>query len=86
VNIQDVNHAIQTAFFAGATILTDNVFEIIGAIGVILNLAFVYQSYSERKKLNRIESENKALEKKILIKQLEALDVVQVRNSQMAEV
>lgn len=76
MNIQDVNHAIQTTFFAGATILTDNVFEIIGAAGVIINLAFVYKSHVAKKKLDKIESENKALEKEILIKQLEALNVV----------
>ena len=76
MNIQEVNHVIQTAFFAGATILTDNVFEIIGAAGVVINLAFVYKSYMAKQRLDKIESENKALEKELLIKQIEALGVV----------
>lgn len=78
MNIQDVNHAVQTAFFAGATILTDNFFEIIGAAGVIINLAFVYRSYSDGKHLKNIEKANKLLEQKILQKKLKDIEAIKI--------
>ena len=71
MNIHDVNQGIQTSFLAGMTILTDNVFEIIGAVGVVVNLAFVYKSYLDRKAINRIDAENKNLEQELLRKQLD---------------
>lgn len=73
MNIQDVNHGIQTTFLAGMTVLTDNVFEIIGAVGVIVNLAFVYKSYLERRALNKIEAQNKTLEQELLKKQIDSI-------------
>ena len=71
MNIHEVNHTIQTMFFAGATMLTDNLFEIIGAAGVIINLAFVYKSYKENKHIKNIDEANKLLEQKILRNKLD---------------
>lgn len=73
MNIQDVNHAIQTTFLAGMTVLTDNVFEIIGAVGVIVNLAFVYKSHLDKKKLNKMEAKKITLEQELLKKQIDSI-------------
>ena len=74
MNIQDVNHGIQTFFLAGVTVLSDSVFEIIGALGVIVNLVFVYNAHVDKKKINKVDAKNKELEQELLRKQIEAID------------
>ena len=82
MNIHEVNHTIQTMFFAGATMLTDNLFEIIGAAGVIINLAFVYKSYAENKHIKSIDIANKLLEQKILKNKLETFNANSMQATQ----
>lgn len=74
MSIQDANHWAVTTFFAGMTAVSDNIFEIIGAVGVIVNLAFVAKSFLSKKKVDALDTENKLLEQELLKKQIEAIN------------
>ena len=74
MNIHEVNQFAATLISAGVAVISDNVFEIIGAAGVIINLMFVWKSYIDKKRLNGIESDNKLLEQKILQGKLDLMN------------
>lgn len=74
MNIHEVNQFAATVISAGIALISDNVFEIIGAAGVIINLMFVWKSYIDKKRLNSIESANKLLEQKILQGKLDLMN------------
>jgi len=63
VNISDVNHLVQSIAFAGLTLISDNLFEIIGATGVIINIIFVIKSYYDKKATRILQ--NKLLREKL---------------------
>lgn len=68
---QDINHSAQSIFFLGLTWIGENIFEVIGAVGVLVNIAFVVKGWIEKKRINKIEIENKLLEQEVLRRQLE---------------
>lgn len=63
MNISDVNHLVQSIAFAGLTLISDNLFEIIGATGVIINIIFVIKSYYDKKATRILQ--NKLLREKL---------------------
>ena len=63
MNISDVNHLVQSIAFAGLTLISDNLFEIIGATGVIINIIFVIKSYHDKKATRILQ--NKLLREKL---------------------
>lgn len=63
MNISDVNHLVQSIAFAGLTLISDNLFEIIGATGVIINIIFVIKSYYDKKATRMLQ--NKLLREKL---------------------
>ena len=71
---QDINHGAQSIFFLGLTWIGENIFEVIGAIGVLVNIAFVVKGWIEKKRINKIDIENKLLEQQVLKRQLEELN------------
>ena len=71
---QEINHGGQSIFFFGLTWIGENIFELIGAIGVLVNIAFVIKGWVEKKRINKIDTENKLLENKILKKKLDSLN------------
>lgn len=71
---QDINHGAQSIFFFGLTWIGENIFELIGAVGVLVNIAFVIKGWVEKKKINKIDIENKLLQQEVLRKTLEDLD------------
>lgn len=67
---QDLNHGGQSIFFFGLTWIGENIFEIIGAIGVIVNIAFVVRSRIDKKRLHKAQLEKLMLEHELLKKQI----------------
>ena len=62
ITVQDVNHGAQTFLFGAMTWIGDNIFEVIGAIGIIVNLMFVARSYYDKRKAAK-EEERRAIER-----------------------
>ena len=50
-----VNHLAQAGGFAALTWITDNVFQIVGAVGVLVNIYFVVRSYQQKKRQSEEE-------------------------------
>lgn len=71
---QNINHGAQSIFFFGLTWIGENIFELIGALGVLVNIVFVVKSRIEQNKINKIDIENKILEQEVLIRKLERAD------------
>lgn len=55
VTPQQVNHMAQMGGFATLTWITDNVFQIVGAVGVLVNIYFVVRSYHQKKRQSEEE-------------------------------
>jgi hypothetical protein len=71
---QNINHGAQSIFFFGLTWIGENIFELIGALGVLVNIVFVVKSRIEQNKINKIDIENKILEQEVLRRKLERAD------------
>lgn len=62
ITVQDVNHVAQALMFGAMTWIGDNIFEVIGAIGIIANLTFVARSYYDKRRAAK-EEERRAMER-----------------------
>ena len=62
ITVQDVNHGAQTFLFGAMTWIGDNVFEVIGAVGIIANLFVVIRSHIQKQRMAQ-EEERRAIER-----------------------
>ena len=70
ISVQDVNHAASGFGFAALTFISDNLFEVIGAIGVLVNIVFVVRSHYLKKAEHAAKMEREAYEIEILKRKL----------------
>ena len=63
MSISEVNHFSQMIAFASLTWISDNFFEFVGMVGVIINIIFVIKSYYDKKATRMLQ--NKLLREKL---------------------